>query len=86
MGENTREAPISIAFCQFTPSANGISLINALARPTPRIEPINVWELDAGIPKYQVPRFQVMAAASSENTMASPCPVFTLISSSTGSR
>ncbi|MNO68407.1 hypothetical protein D3C76_592360 [compost metagenome] len=64
--------PISIAFCQFTPSANGISLIRALARPTPRIEPISVWELEAGIPKYQVPRFQVMAAASNENTMASP--------------
>src|SRR3546814_14469894 len=46
MGENTREAPISIAFCQFTPSANGISLISAFARPTPRIEPISVWELE----------------------------------------
>ncbi|MNH43662.1 hypothetical protein D3C79_1056250 [compost metagenome] len=61
-------------------------MIRALARPTPRIEPIRVCELEAGMPKYQVPRFQVMAAASSEKTMARPCPVFTLISSSTGSR
>ncbi len=85
-GENTSEAPMSIAFCQFTPSPSGMLLISALARPTPRIEPINVCELDAGIPKYQVPRFQVMAAASSENTMARPWPVLTLINNSTGSR
>ena len=71
-GENTNEAPISIAFCQLTPSLTGMPLIRALARPTPRIEPIRVWELEAGIPKYHVPKFQVMAAASSENTMARP--------------
>ncbi|KWV87077.1 hypothetical protein PFLmoz3_02923 [Pseudomonas fluorescens] len=86
IGENTREAPISTAFCQFTPSARGMSLINALARPTPRIEPIRVWELEAGIPKYQVPRFQVIAAANNEKTIAKPWPVFTLISNSTGSK
>jgi len=86
IGENTSEAPMSIAFCQFTPSLNGMSLISALARPTPRIEPIRVCELEAGIPKYQVPKFQAMAAASNENTIASPWPVFTLISSSTGSK
>ncbi|MNR66841.1 hypothetical protein D3C85_1905510 [compost metagenome] len=63
-----------------------MSLIRALARPTPRIEPISVCELDAGIPKYQVPRFQVMAAANREKTIARPWPVFTLIRSSTGSR
>jgi len=49
-----------------------ISLIKALARPTPRIDPISVWELEAGIPKYQVPRFQVIAAASSENSRLQP--------------
>ncbi|MOA07855.1 hypothetical protein D3C78_1275810 [compost metagenome] len=72
MGESTRDMPMSIAFCQLTPSPSGISLISALARPTPRIEPIKVWELEAGIPKYQVPRFQAMAAASKEKTMANP--------------
>ena len=50
------------------------------------IEPIRVCELEAGMPKYQVPRFQAMAAASREKTIARPWPVFTLISSSTGSR
>ncbi|MNN75487.1 hypothetical protein D3C81_1917930 [compost metagenome] len=72
MGETTSEAAMSIAFCQLTPSPSGMSLIRALARPTPRIEPIRVCELEAGMPKYQVPRFQVMAAASKENTMARP--------------
>ena len=36
------------------------------------IEPIKVWELDAGRPKYQVPRFQMIAAISSANTIAKP--------------
>jgi len=39
---------------------------------TPMIEPISVWELEAGRPKYQVPRFQRMAATSRANTMAKP--------------
>ena len=85
-GDTTSEAPMSIALPQFTPSASGRSVISAFARPTPRIEPISVCELEAGMPKYQVPRFQAMAAASMANTMASPRPVSTLISSSTGSR
>ena len=38
----------------------------------PRMEPIRVWELDAGMPKYQVPRFQTMAENSRENTMIRP--------------
>ena len=40
--------------------------------PTPMIEPIRVCELEAGRPRYQVPRFQMMAAISSANTMAKP--------------
>ncbi|MCY1353850.1 hypothetical protein D9M69_402040 [compost metagenome] len=86
IGETTREMPMSMAFCQLTPSAREISVISALPMPTPRIAPIRVCELDAGMPKYQVPRFQAMAAASSEKTIARPWPVLTLISSSTGSR
>ncbi len=85
-GEKISDRPMSIAFCQLIPSASGTSVISALARPTPRIEPIRVCELEAGMPKYQVPRFQAMAAASREKTIARPWPVFTLISSSTGSR
>ncbi len=34
------------------------------------IEPIKVWELEAGNPKYQVPRFQRIAATSSESGVA----------------
>ena len=36
------------------------------------IEPISVCELDAGRPSYQVPRFQMIAAISSANTIAKP--------------
>ena len=53
--------------------------------PTPMIEPIRVWELDAGRPKYQVPRFHMMAAISSANTIAKPALVPTCRISSTGS-
>ena len=36
------------------------------------IEPISVCEDDAGRPSHQVPRFQMIAAISSANTMAKP--------------
>ncbi len=49
------------------------------------IEPINVCELEFGMPKYQVPRFQMMAAVNSANTMANPAPLPTCRISSTGS-
>ena len=49
------------------------------------IEPISVWELEAGKPKYQVPRFQMIAAISSAKTIAKPAPVPTCRISSTGS-
>src|SRR5471030_757440 len=71
IGENTSDAPISIAFCQFTPSASGISLIRALARPTPRIEPIRVWELEAGIPKYLGTWYFGIPASSSHTLIGS---------------
>jgi hypothetical protein len=38
--------------------------IRALATPTPMIEPIRVWDEEAGRPSHQVPRFQIMAAIS----------------------
>ena len=53
--------------------------------PTPMIEPISVCEDDAGRPKYQVPRFQMMAAISSANTIAKPALLPTCRISSTGS-
>jgi hypothetical protein len=55
-----------------------------LARPTPTIEPISVCELEAGSPKYHVPRFQIIAEISSEKTIAKPADDPTLMTSSTG--
>src|ERR1700693_5572480 len=49
------------------------------------MEPINVCELEEGRPKYQVPKFQMMAATSSANTMAKPAPLPTCKINSTGS-
>ena len=49
------------------------------------IEPISVCEEDAGSPKYQVPRFQMMAAISSANTIAKPALLPTCRINSTGS-
>ena len=49
------------------------------------IEPISVCELEFGRPKYHVPRFQMIAAVSSANTMAKPAPLPTCRISSTGS-
>ena len=49
------------------------------------IEPISVCELDAGRPRYQVPRFQMIAATSRANTMAKPALMPTCRISSTGS-
>ena len=53
--------------------------------PTPMIEPIRVCELDAGKPNAQVPRFQMIAAISSANTMAKPALLPTCKINSTGS-
>ena len=50
------------------------------------IEPIRVWDEEAGSPSHQVPRFQMIAAISSANTMAKPAPLPTCRISSTGSR
>src|SRR5262249_25649646 len=60
--------------------------INWLAIPTPIMEPIKVWELEEGRPKYQVPRFQMMAATSSANTIANPAWLPTWRINSTGRR
>jgi hypothetical protein len=48
------------------------------------IDPTSVCELDDGSPKYQVPRFQMIAAHSSANTIANPAAVPTCRISSTG--
>ncbi|MOA69338.1 hypothetical protein D3C78_1974690 [compost metagenome] len=59
---------------------------NALVKPTPIMAPIRVWELEAGNPRYQVPRFQIIAANNMEKTMANPCAELTFNNRSVGSR
>src|SRR5687767_4909570 len=74
-GETNNDKPISCAFPQLTasPVASGKS---EYARPTPNIDPINVCELEQGIPRYQVKRFQKIAVSSSAMTMAKLCAIF----------
>ena len=53
--------------------------------PTPMIEPISVCDDEAGRPSHQVPRFQMIAAISSANTIAKPALEPTCRINSTGS-
>src|SRR5450432_3803201 len=86
MGDSKSAYPISVALLQSTPEVPGRPRNRALAMPTPMIEPIMVWELEAGKPSHQVPRFQTIAAISSANTIAKPALLPTCRISSTGSR
>ena len=86
MGESSSDLPIPAAWAQSTPLVPDFTLINWLAMPTPIIEPISVWELEAGNPSHQVPRFHKMAAISSANTMAKPALLPTCKINSTGSK
>ena len=69
-GENKSASPTFVTWSQSTPEVPSLPRINALATPTPTIEPISVCELEAGMPSHQVPRFQMIAAMSSANTIA----------------
>src|SRR5262245_9409654 len=71
-GERSSERPTPAACAQSTPLVAVWFDITWLAMPTPMIDPISVWELDDGSPRYQVPRFQMMAATSSAKTIAKP--------------
>ena len=84
-GENSSALPTPSAWFQSTPLVPDGPLTIWFIRPTPMIEPTSVCELDDGNPKYQVARFHVTAAISSENTIAKPEPLPTCRISSTGS-
>src|SRR5215469_4711038 len=71
-GENSSAFPTLVACPQSTPEVPSWPCIKALAMPTPMIDPISVCELEAGRPRYQVPRFQMIAAINSANTIANP--------------
>ncbi|SVK53832.1 Uncharacterised protein [Acinetobacter baumannii] len=75
-----------IIFGTLSASTTEVWVIRALVKPTPMIAPISVWELDAGRPKYQVPRFQMIAANSMEKTMANPCAELTFNNRSVGNK
>ena len=85
-GEISSASPTSPAFPQLTPAPNSWPGSSEFARPTPTIAPMSVCELEAGSPRYQVPRFQTIAATSSASNIASPAPVPLATSRSTGSR
>ncbi len=73
-----------IACAQSTPLVPDLTDMSWLAIPTPMMEPIRVWELEAGNPKYQVLRFQIMAATRRAKTIANPALLPTCRMSSTG--
>src|SRR5262245_12291056 len=54
-GEMSSDLPTLAACSQSTPLVADPVLTSWFASPTPMIDPINVWELDDGKPKYQVP-------------------------------
>src|ERR1700685_57831 len=85
MGEISRDEPTSVAFAHLMPSPNVCAPdSHELASPTPIMAPTSVCELEAGSPRYQVPRFQMIAEISSAKTIANPAPEPTLSTSSTG--
>ena len=84
-GDSSSASPILVTWSQSTPDVPSWPRIIALATPTPTIEPISVCELEAGRPSHQVPRFQMIAAISSANTIAKPALEPTCRMSSTGS-
>src|SRR5215831_2823273 len=85
IGDTRRAVNTSWVFAQLTPSPKTWpGDISELASATPIIEPINVCELEAGRPRYQVPTFQMIADIKSANTIANPAPEPTFRTSSTG--
>src|ERR1700741_375480 len=83
-GESSNASPTSLALPQSTPAVPSRPCMMAFITPTPMIEPISVCELDAGRPNAEVPRFQMMAAINSANTMAKPALLPTWRINSTG--
>ena len=84
-GEMSSPNPTFCASAQLTPDvivAPGSR--NALASPTPMMDPMSVCELDAGRAKYHVLRFQRIAEINNEKTIANPAPDPMLTTNSTG--
>src|ERR1700689_547092 len=87
MGETSKVVPTSVALAQLTPSPNSRPPASSeFASPTPMMEPSRECELEAGKPRYHVPRFHTMAESKSAKTIAKPAPDPTLSTSSTGNK
>ena len=68
-GDIKRDNPISLALSQLTASPTD-SGSREYANPTPNMEPIRVCELEQGMPRYQVNKFQKIAVRSNARTIA----------------
>jgi hypothetical protein len=86
-GDMRRDLITSCILCQLGTTLKA-ELIGrrVIAIVTHMIDPISEWELDAGIPKYQVPAFQRIAEMRSDNTTHTPKEVFCSAMTSSGSR
>ena len=71
-GESNNAKPVSFALSQLTADTPRSPGKNAKAKPIPKIDPIIVCELDEGIPKYQVPKFQIIELNNNANIIAIP--------------
>ena len=71
-GESNNACPISMTLSQFKAAIPLFESSGKSACPTPIpiIEPIKVCELEAGMPKYQVPRFHKIAEINKERAIA----------------
>ena len=71
-GDSNNACPISIALSQLIAEIPLFEFSGKRACPTPIpiIEPIKVCELEAGIPKYQVPRFHKIAEIKRDKAIA----------------
>src|SRR5580658_10498985 len=84
-GENSKDLMTPRAWLQSTPLVPLCLDSTWFMNPTPMIDPTSECELEFGMPRYQVPKFQMIAAISSAKTIANPAWLPTCRISSTGS-
>lgn len=65
-GDTSSDFPASSTLVQGIVTHDGSS--QYITRDTQRIEPMSVCELDAGIPRYQVQKFHIIADTRSDST------------------
>src|SRR5580698_9559699 len=84
IGEISSERKTLPACPQSTPLVPLFTAMSWLAKPTPMMEPMSVWELDAGRPNHQVTKYHKIADTSRAKTIEKPAPRPTCRISSTG--